>query len=543
MRILRLDLRHGQGTVDLHPFISVVQGLGPHQADELVSAIRGLVRGSEIGLGGLIESGGELMELRGDGTDQVGPLTTEDIFLQLDDESSGDPVVLRAELDQLHRRAMIDAVQLEEARADLSSGAAARVQRLHAALAAFDGDDSGELRRLDAVKTALAALEGVEPVLREMPVDVREILGEWEAFEAERDKAQPQLDALNRNVQSLLLEREAAQGAVVEAQAHARPITLSPEEDNRVEELSERKKLSPDEEAEIAALLAKVGQATFVGYAMYRMAPQPSADAVAAVDAARLRVEQIEAKLAEAREELQNGPVPQSLNAILEGVKETARRHLGPMLPTDLGAALRKQVIERENPVWMERLRDLFDEMVAQQIAVPDDLDPNDLPDFARSWVAKTEAPGEAELGPSRAELLGELASAEKQLERHARSMSRIERLEATAHESAERVVEVRRRLESADAPMGTSGERAIAVLRPLADRVRVEAGSSVPLIVQGEFADLDAAAVSELLDELEVLAQDLQLVILTNRAEALEWTASVGLRRALGSTLTATAG
>jgi hypothetical protein len=64
-----------------------------------------------------------------------------------------------------------------------------------------------------------------------------------------------------------------------------------------------------------------------------------------------------------------------------------------------------------------------------------------------------------------------------------------------------------------------------------------------VPLIVQGEFADLDAAAVSELLDELEVLAQDLQLVILTNRAEALEWTASVGLRRALGSTLTATAG
>ncbi len=546
MRILRLDLRNGQGTVDLHPFMSIVQGLGGPQAEELVAAIRGLVRGSDVGLGGLIESGGELLELRGDGTDAIGPLTTEDVFVALDDVSgAGDPVVLQALFDQLEKRAMIEAAQLEEARADLDTGSAARVQRLHQSIAAFDGDDRSDLRRVEAVREAIDALALHQPILREMPGDIQEILGEWEEYEAARSASQPQIDAISEKIQQLMLDRESAQNAVTEAVALAIPVELTREEDARVEELSNpavqsrrAKRSGSNDEDEMAELLARVGQTSYISYVMYRMAPQPAPETVAEVELAKLRLEQIEARLNEARADLEHGDVMQHLNGILEGVKTTARRHLGPMLPSDLGSALRKQVVERENPDWVEALRDLYDELVAQQVAVPDDLDAQTLPTWAAKWISETEAPIDLTSGPSRAELLGQLANAEKELERHARAMNRIDRLELVAATSADEAGDVAIRLASSDAPCGTSAERAVAMLRPLADRVRVQAGSSVPLILQGEFVDLEGDAIRDLLDELEVLAQDLQLVIVSNRAEAMEWASEVGLRRALCSSI-----
>jgi len=546
MRILRLDLRRGQGTVDLHPFMSVVQGLDNVQAEEMVSAIRGLVRGSDVGTCGLIELGGELLELRGDGSDQVGPLTTEDVFVSLHDlEGGSDPVVLKAELDQLNRRAMIDAVQLEEARADLDTAAAARVQRLHEALAAFDGTD--DPARVDAVREALREVRGLSAVVREIPEDIQAMLGDWERFESARSTAQPKIDALNRRVQELLVEREDAQSALTEANSLAVPVVLSPAEDARLEEFAntaasgkKNKKSRGADEAEAQHLLAKVGQTSYVGYVMYRMAPEPSPESVALVDTARLRLEQTESRLSEARSELQNGDVMQHLNRQLESVKETARQHLGPMLPNDLGAALRQQVVERDNPEWMEAVRRLYEELVAQGVDVPDDLAPQALADWAAHWIDEADLPPGAG-GPSRAELLGQLANAEQDLDRHARTMNRMDRLETASLESAERAAEVESQLGAADAPTGTSGERAVARLRPLADRVRVESGSSVPLVVRGEFSDMDGAALRELLDELEVLAQDLQLVIICDRSEAVEWTSDVGLRRALGSTISST--
>ena len=80
MRILRLDLGDGIGTVDLHPFISVLHDLDPLQANTLVSAVRGLVSGSGNRVRGLIENDGHLVEL-GELTGQsIGPLTTEDVL-------------------------------------------------------------------------------------------------------------------------------------------------------------------------------------------------------------------------------------------------------------------------------------------------------------------------------------------------------------------------------------------------------------------------------------------------------------------------------
>ena len=52
MRILRLDLGQALGTVDLHPFMSIVHGLDPERRTALTDSIRSLARGVDRGIGG-----------------------------------------------------------------------------------------------------------------------------------------------------------------------------------------------------------------------------------------------------------------------------------------------------------------------------------------------------------------------------------------------------------------------------------------------------------------------------------------------------------
>lgn len=378
-----------------------------------------------------------------------------------------------------------------------------------------------------------------------MPSDIREMLTEWERYEQARREAQPELDALSQRVQSCLAQREAAQNAVEVAQSQAIPVVLTREEDERVDELAnpdasgKKARRSTDEDhRELQALLAKVGQTSYLDYVMYRLAPVPSAESLAALDVARTNLEQVEARLGEARFEMQFGEVQSRLNQVLESVKETARLHLGPMLPSDLGAALRKQVIEEPNPEFHEALRVLYAELVRLGAKVPDDIEPDELVGWADAWIVEQESPRETS-GPSRAELFGRLSLAEADLELHERAMARVEGLEAEAEQAIQILAEAERRLETAIGDVGTSADRALAMLRPLADRVRAEAGGSVPLVVQSEFSDLDGDRLEELFDQLEVLSQDLQLVVLCDREEAAAWASEVGLRRALGSRVT----
>ncbi len=547
MRILRLDLRDDRGTLDLHPFVSIVRGLDDMQIEDLVSAVRGLVRGSATGLGGLVESDGELVELGVADASLVGPLTTEDIYVPLErlDTNTVDPTVVHAELDQLTRHATIDAILVEETRADLDPSAAARVQRIQQALQ--QGEGSPELdARIAAVHAAGHTAAAVPFTLTETPVEIEELIAKWNEYDALRAEHQPMIDQLGAGVEQLLGEREVAMRHVADAEAQAIPVTLTPEQDRRVEEIAlndggGRRGRSQDDEAELASLLSIVGQETYVAYAMYRMAPQPSRESVAAVEGAKLNLAKVETALEHARLELKDGPVAQELKQRLELVKADARVHLGPMLPSDLGAALRTMVVEVPNPEFLPACQTLYDELVRQHVVVPDDLEPRDLPQFALQWAAEAQKPLD-ETGRTRAQLKVQLVGASKELDRHARAMARIDRLETTAEASRERVLELRRQLEAANGiGPANSAEQAVGLLRPLADRVRSEAGASVPLVLKGDFDDLDDQGVRDLLGELEVLAQDLQLVIVTERVVAEEWAADVGLRRALGSTISPT--
>lgn len=541
MRILRLDLNVGDGTVDLHPFISIVQGLGSAETTDLIDAIRGLVRGSTTGHGGLIESNGELIELRS-GAVPVGPLTIEDVYVTVGGETDdGDPVVLVADRDRAKRFATIARVKLEEARANIDPGAAHRVRVLQNALSAFDVPE-GVVDRTSTVRSMISRVRSLPVTVREMPADIREMLTEWERYEEARRVAQPELDALNQRVQSCLAQREAAQLAVEEAIAQAVPVVLTRDEDFRVEDLAnpqvggKKARRSTDEDhRELQQLLAKVGQTSYLDYVMYRLAPVPSAESLAALEGARTNLEHIESRLGDARFEMQFGPVQASLNEVLESVKGTARVHLGPMLPSDLGAALRRQVIETANPEFSEGLRDLYHELHRVEADVPETMQPEALVEWAEVWADDLDRPSE-HTGPTRAELFGKLTVAETALEMHDRAMARVEGLEADAEQAGLELVTTEERLRSAVGDVGNSADRALALLRPLADRVRSEAGGSVPLIVHGEFSDLDATELEGMFDQLEVLAQDLQLVVLCDRGEAASWASGVGLRRALGS-------
>lgn len=541
MRILRLDLSTGDGTVDLHPFISIVQGLDSNETTDLIDAIRGLVRGSTTGHGGLVESNGELIELRS-GAAPIGPLTIEDIYVTVGgQEDDGDPVVLVADRDRAKRFATIARVKLEEARANIDPGAAHRVRVLQNALTAFEVPE-GEMDRTSSARSMIGRVRSLPTTVRNMPEDIREMLTEWERYEEARRQTQPELDALSQRVQSCLAQREAAQIAVEESIARAVPVVLNREEDIRVENLAnpdvsgkKARRSTDDDHRELQGLLAKVGQTSYLDYVMYRLAPVPSAASLADLEAARTNLEQVEARLGEARFEMQFGPVQASLNEVLESVKETARVHLGPMLPSDLGAALRRQVVESPNPEFSEALRDLYHELRRVEAEVPDAIQPEELVAWAEAWADEIDRPVE-HTGPTRAQLFGQMTLAEQDLEMHDRAMARVEGLEADAEQAAADLAATDERLRSSIGDVGTSADRALALLRPLADRVRAEAGGSVPLILHGDFADLSPTELQEMFDHLEVLAQDLQLIVLCDRADAATWAGEVGLRRALGS-------
>lgn len=550
MRILRLDLGQALGTVDLHPFVSIVHGLEPEQRTAFTDAVRSLARGNDRGIGGLVEDGGRLIELPGLDTGSLNAFTTEDISVNVDGVGVGADRLpaLRAELDQLRRKAQIDAVHVEEIRADLSPSALATVRKLEAALSGTNPASEAALRRhqsIERLQVAAEALATLPPSLRETPQEVAPMIERWEAYTARLAEVRPHLESLTKAIQTAEADLMEAHSAVQAAEAAAVPLRLDPSEDARIDQISEimfdpraKKKQWNDElEAELNALLAKVGQPTYTAYAMYRMSPEVPAEARTALEQARAHLAVTEQAVETARSNYEYDPVAGEINTEFDALKDDARQHLGAMLPEDLGGALAALVVERENPEW----RGAFDHLRAEFADVGGTLDPqyeSDPTVVARAvkrWI--DDALAEDDNGPSPAELEAQLAEAEKVFARHARAMARIDRLEAVAAESARTVVELRERIAQIE-----SGHEAptdvFASVQALADRVRTESGSACPLILEGEFADLDDTGVAELLERCETLGQQLQLIVVSNRPAAANWAQQVGLRRALRSTM-----
>jgi hypothetical protein len=86
MRLLRLDGGSSGPTVDLHPFFTVIRGLGGPARQEVLAALRALPTGSDPGMRGLLEAHGVLLDL------DVDTLRLLDLHSQLD------PVVRHTDL-------------------------------------------------------------------------------------------------------------------------------------------------------------------------------------------------------------------------------------------------------------------------------------------------------------------------------------------------------------------------------------------------------------------------------------------------------------
>ena len=129
MRLLRFDFRDDFSSVDLHPLITVVSGLEPAHQRQLFEAVRRLSSGSTVGLRGLVEHQGLLVELDAGTGDPLGSVSTEaPVLIYVDGVAvQSCEVGLQAEIDQLERQAAIDAVAVEEIRADLDLAVRAKV--------------------------------------------------------------------------------------------------------------------------------------------------------------------------------------------------------------------------------------------------------------------------------------------------------------------------------------------------------------------------------------------------------------------------------
>lgn len=548
MRILRLDLGDGIGTVDLHPFISVLHDLDPVQANTLVSTVRSLVNGSGNRVRGLIENDGHLVELGDLSSQSIGPLTTEDVVVEVDRLAGtpAHPEAALAELDQLRRRAEIDAVMVEEIRADLEPSVAARVFQLQERLRDAAGGGSALIQaRISRVADCIASVDAEPASFTEVPEQIQDLISGWESYCVNRHAAAGHLEGLHKRIQ--VAESALAQSMqhLADAREKAKPVLLSAMEDSRLEELvnpSDKKRrtreLSDDERSEVAALLGKVGMPTYTAYALHRLSPAPPADQVAVLDQAKNRLAAAHRDAEEARSAFELDSTASGLELQFDAVKVEARLHLGPMLPGDLGAALTELVIEIENPAWLDALRALYDLLLHEGIDVPEEVEPEQLVDHARTWVDRVIAELAAADVVDPAVVAAELVTAERDFARHARAMVRIDQFEAQAVASAARVVELEA---SAAATGGATAGGAIGpiveMLTALAHRLRGENSRSVPIVVAGEFAGVSDDEIGFLMSQLEALAQQHQLILATNRHEVAAWSTTVGLRRALRST------
>ncbi len=550
MRILRLDLGHSVGTLDLHPFVTVVSDLSREQGDAMAEAIRGIVRGSTAGFSGLVENKGELHELGGHDDNRLSILTTEDIIFGLH-ELAGDPASLaslEAERDQLRRKAELDAVFVEQVRADLDPSSAAQVFRLREVLEGntLAGVDSGLVERVAHVREALSFADSVPPTIAETPEAIRVLMASWDEYSQKRDHAKRHLSILNDRVavcEHALTEAMIAKTAADEA---AIPIVLSPEEDERLDDLANpavtssrlrRKKVDPEEVTqELESLLAKAQQTSYTAYVMHRLNPAPPPERVDAVLAANHSVERAETALNEARAEVEIDPVASELEFELNTMREAAREYLGAVLPDDLGAGLESILDHRENPSWVDAHAALYDSLTNAGATIDDSLDPADLPAAAVAWLESADASIAAAQEIDPVTVQAELDDAEAAFRRHAKSMAQIDRFEARSDESARRCAELEAQIERLQGGTASNADQILATLRPPLDRMVAQAGVPVPVIIWGELDELADDDIVQLFDGLEGLSPHVQIIYVADGERILNWVKSAGLRRAMHS-------
>lgn len=552
MRVLRLHLDGELGRVDLHPFVTVLHDLGAGR-EPFLAAIRAITQGRDAGVTGLVENQGLLIELAPGHAGPVGPVVNADVVVDVDSLPSPSerrrPAML-AQLDQLDRQASIDAALLEEARAALDPTAVAQLTRLQVRSDPTLDAGAPDLEMAAGVEiaAALAAWQDEPSTVVSAPAWVGELSERWEEHRRSSAACDARLATLSRRVDAASRRLATARAALNHAEVAAVPVLLSPEEENRLSELATRpiprgrlrtpKGRPEDEQAEIEALLERVGQPTYSAYMMYRLAPTPAAEQMRAIDAAREAVQHAEIELVAATAARDEDPEVATHRERLEELRTVAAMHVGPVLPDDLGEVLSSHCEERPNPERAERRRHLVAVALGHGVDVAPTLDDESLAAHLTTWLAGTQP--DAVLS-AEAEL--DVAALERSAARHSRALQRLDDLEARASKSRRLLDAQRDELAELDRLPVTVADVLSAIAEEAERAWPGHERGPVPLVLTGSFPELSADQVGELLDRLEALVARCQILVVTDHPAAGQWAERAGLRRALRTGPAAIAG
>lgn len=555
MRVLRLDLGRAVGPVDLHPFVTVLRGLDQPSRHQLIEALRSIARGCEPGIGGLVEHQGLLVELTTGAAESLPPAGNADAVLDVDARTPDLAllVALRARLDQLDRQASIDAARAEEVRHQLDPSAVARLDELQSQLAALTGEDS------QARRQAARQLHEALSAWRQLPTQVlvaepwvQELSERWEDHRRRSAACDARRAVFDRRVETASRRLAEARVALSQAEALAVPVLLTPEEENRLGELATRpvgkarlrpgRGRSEEEQAEIDELLARVGQPTYSAYMMYRMAPTPAAEHAQAIEAARTAVEHAERELAAATAARDDDPELAQHRDRGEAIRARAAQHLGPVLPDDLAAALTGHGELQPNPEADAARFQLLQLAQVHGLEVGDDLDDDGLVERVEAWVSAAEHDPAQDAAVQRR--AAEVRVLQQRAARHRRALDRIGDLEAEAAASRRQLEELAAELAAASRPRPMTAEDIVGAVRERAARAGGDDGvAPVPLVLAGDFSGLAPDELTTVLERLEAATDRLQLILVTECAEAARWADQAGLRRAMASALQPLAG
>ena len=554
MRFLRLDFRDDLNSLDFHPLITVVSGLTPPHQRQLFEAIRRLSSGSTVGLRGLVEHQGLLFELDASAGAPVTPVSTSAaVLVYLDGIAARSPEVgLQAEIDQWERQAAIDAVAVEEIRSNLDLAVKAKSFRLRAAADPGSGEQRAGVHRkkVAAIRVAIEAVNAHEATIAECDPQVLELIGQWNDYQERRVASVEHLRQIETEVREA--ERQVAERAreLDIAQQSARPVLLTPEEETRLESLSDqyneqsrlgkwKKALSDEEDTERQRLLDSVGCKSWTEYSVFRMSPTVPADKQEAVHDAEAELELATQTLERTKSHQERDSVSADLAMELERIKTNAKPFLGVLIPNDIGAALTDQIVEVENPDWVEALNDLRDVLSSNDLNPPYGFEPSEILGWTDSWLRAEES-----LDPSTAEddadevdavdAAEELSRVNHALARHNHALGQIGKAERAAVRSAMRVRELKDQMRTRTAnPEATTAAEVLGMIAPVAEQILKDVGGSVPIAVVGDLAELPPQQVESTMKAIEEVAQQVQVIMVTTHEGIVEWVNKAGLERA----------
>lgn len=582
MRLLRVDYAESPTTLDLHPLITVVDGLSASQRTELIGHVRRIAAGSTAGLRGLVHHGNELLEL--DGLGEGLNLVASDLepVLKLDDQPE--------EKILGYKRALVSSAQVEEIRAQLTTGLEAQVldlrRRLREAIEQSEDipvengstlDPPGQSAVVDVdrvmysqVGEAFVRVQRTPRNVLNRPAEIVELQQRWSRFTSRWAESKQHTDQLEAGLNQASADLASAESALRVAEEAARPVLLSRTQERRLEQLAEKAEagsrrwrrsnsLSDGEQRELDSLLQVVGVQSWTEYSVFRLAPTIAEDKQLALEQAEQNFAAAEARVESAGRALSEDALVAELAAERNSIRQAAAPYLGALMPEDLEQALLTYGHDDLNPEWAGAVTELcrvLDHAQLEPVLSSTDSDSaqgdfehtaDQILNWTREWLVTQEqamariqavGTGPEEIAQSQpadqtvaaavdtvADLRSALEQAERRLSGHRRAIDELAGAEARYRHDV---------LVAADID-GVDGHPA-GQAKSISDRLTEISGhpagdeiGSLPLLVDLDAEGSPGDSVPDLLDKCRELSERFQIIVLARQPEAHVWADLVG--------------